>query len=82
MSKRIYVGNLPRGVDARSVSALFSQYGAVMSVDGLTDPNTGRPTGYCYVEMDDSDADRAIGALDGREYEGNTLNVNEERPRP
>ncbi len=79
--KQIYVGNLPYRSGEEEVRDLFSQYGEVVSVKLITDRETGRPRGFGFVEMDDSSADAAIEALDGKEFEGRMLKVNEARPR-
>lgn len=79
--KQIYVGNLPYRSGEEEVRELFSQFGEVNSVKLITDRETGRPRGFGFVEMEDSDALKAIDALDGKEFEGRTLRVNEARPR-
>ncbi|NPA56420.1 MAG: RNA-binding protein [Epsilonproteobacteria bacterium] len=81
MMKQIYVGNLPYRSSEEDVRKLFSQYGEVSSVKLITDRETGRARGFGFVEMEDSDAQAAIEALDGKEFEGRTLRVNEARPR-
>ncbi|WP_281951971.1 RNA recognition motif domain-containing protein [Nitrosophilus kaiyonis] len=79
--KQIYVGNLPYRSGEEEVRELFSQYGEVNSVKLITDRETGRPRGFGFVEMEDDGALKAIEALDGKEFEGRTLRVNEARPR-
>ncbi len=79
MSKRIYVGNLPFTSTEDDVRALFSTHGEVVNVFLPTDRDTGRPRGFGFVEMEDADADKAIGALDGRDFGGRSLRVNEAR---
>ncbi|WP_187647811.1 RNA recognition motif domain-containing protein [Nitrosophilus labii] len=79
--KQIYVGNLPYRSGEEEVRELFSQYGEVNSVKLITDRETGRPRGFGFVEMEDDGALKAIDALDGKEFEGRTLRVNEARPR-
>jgi len=79
--KQIYVGNLPYRSGEEEVRDLFSQYGEVNSVKLITDRETGRPRGFGFVEMEDEGALKAIEALDGQEFEGRTLRVNEARPR-
>ena len=75
MSKKIYVGNLPFTATEDEVRELFSQHGAVHSVALITDRDTGRPRGFGFVEMDNTEA--AISALDGKEMGGRELRVNE-----
>lgn len=79
--KQIYVGNLPYRSGEDEVRELFAQYGEVNSVKLITDRETGRPRGFGFVEMEDEGALKAIEALDGKEFEGRTLRVNEARPR-
>ncbi|WP_200763240.1 RNA recognition motif domain-containing protein [Nitrosophilus alvini] len=79
--KQIYVGNLPYRSSEEEVKELFAQYGDVSSVKIITDRETGRPRGFAFVEMEDDGALSAIDALDGKEFEGRTLRVNEARPR-
>jgi RNA recognition motif-containing protein len=81
MPKRIYVGNLPFDASDDEVRDLFSEYGTVNSVNLITDRETGRPRGFGFVEMSDG-ADEAIEALNGKDMNGRSLNVNEARPRP
>ena len=82
MPKRIYVGNLPFSSSSEDVRALFEQYGSVTEVHLVTDRQTGQPRGFGFVEMDDaSAADEAIRAIDGNDFQGRALKVNEARPR-
>ncbi len=81
MTQKIYVGNLPFSSTDEEVRALFATYGEVLSCALPTDRDTGRPRGFGFVEMDDSNASQAIGALNGTEFGGRTLTVNEARPR-
>lgn len=81
LSKKVYVGNLSFNATEDSVRDLFAEYGDVESVAWITDRDTGRFRGFCFVEMDDDGADSAIEALDGQEVDGRNLKVNEARPR-
>ena len=81
MAKRIYVGNLPFRVTEGEISELFEQHGNVLSVNLINDRQTGRPRGFGFVEMDDEAADSAISALDGMDFGGRTLRVNEAQER-
>ena len=78
---KIYVGNLPFTATESEVRDLFAQHGTVESVALPSDRETGRPRGFGFVEMDDDGATAAIEALDGAEYGGRNLKVNEARPR-
>ena len=81
MAQRIYVGNLPFTATEAEVEELFAAHGEVISVALPTDRETGRPRGFGFVEMADADAAKAIDALNGRDFGGRALNVNEARPR-
>jgi len=79
--KKIFVGNLDFGATEDSIRALFEPYGAVESVSLMTDRDTGRSRGFAFVEMKESDAERAITALNGTSLGGRALNINEARPK-
>ena len=81
LSKKIYVGNLNFDTTEHEVNELFSEFGNVESVAMINDRDTGRFRGFCFVEMSDADADKAIQALDGSAVAGRNLRVNEARPR-
>ena len=79
---KIYVGNMSFDTTKDSLSNLFSEHGEVEEAAIVTDRDTGRPRGFGFVTMPNSDeADTAITALNGTEVDGRTLNVNEARPR-
>ena len=79
--KRIYVGNLPWSADDASLRDLFATVGEVHSSAVISDRETGRSRGFGFIEMDDSDADKAISQLNGRELDGRALRINEARER-
>ena len=79
--KNIYIGNLPFSADEAEVKGLFEAYGTVNSVNLITDRDTGRLRGFGFVEMDDADAAKAIESLDGQDFGGRSLKVNEARER-
>lgn len=79
--KKIYVGNLPFSATEDEVRDLFAEYGEVVSAKLITDRETGRPRGFGFVEMSAEHADEAIKALDGKDFGGRSLRVNEARPR-
>ncbi len=81
MAKKIYVGNLPFSATEDELRDAFEQFGEVISVALIADRETGRPRGFGFVEMDESSADAAIEALDGTDFGGRTLRVNEARER-
>ncbi len=80
---KLFVGNLPFSVDDQTLQELFAQDGRVVeSVKTITDRETGRSRGFCFVEMGSAaDAEAAITALDGYELEGRALRVSEARER-
>jgi len=79
---RIYVGNLPFSATDESLRALFSKHGTVEKVSLITDRETGRPRGFGFVEMSSADAARAIQALNGTDFGGRPLRVNEAQEKP
>ncbi|MEM7146273.1 MAG: RNA-binding protein [Verrucomicrobiota bacterium] len=82
MNTKIYVGNFPFESTEDELRELFSQYGAVMEVAIIMDRETGRPRGFGFVTMADREGmDAAVNNLDGQEWNGRSLKVNEARPR-
>jgi len=83
MGTRLYVGNLPFSADETAVRSLFEQDGRqVEEVKLITDRDSGRPRGFGFVEMGNSeDADKAIQELNGHSMDGRQLSVNEARER-
>ena len=79
--KNIYVGNLPFSANDDEVKGLFEAYGTVNSVNLITDRDTGQLRGFGFVEMEDADAAKAIESLDGQDFGGRSLKVNEARER-
>jgi RNA recognition motif-containing protein len=78
---KLYVGNLPFSATEDSLRALFAQHGTVEKVSLITDRDTGRPRGFGFVEMSNSDASRAMQALNGADFGGRPLKVNEAQER-
>ena len=82
MNKKLYVGNLPFSSTEEDLKDLFGRYGTVTSVKVITDRETGRPRGFAFVEMSEgSAAQDAIRALDGTDFGGRTIKVNEAQDR-
>ncbi len=78
----IYVGNLAFSTTDAELQQLFSQHGAVSRASIVMDRETGRSRGFGFVEMADNAAGQnAINALNGQEYGGRKLVVNEARPK-
>src|SRR5438105_11288386 len=80
MSKKLYVGNLSFQTTEDELNGLFGQFGAVESVTIINDRDTGRSKGFGFVSMENADADKAIAQLNGTEFNGRNLTVNEARP--
>jgi len=78
--KTIYVGNINYQATEEDLKPVFAEYGEVISVKIINDRETGRSKGFGFVEME-SGADAAIEELDGKEFQGRRLRVNEARPR-
>jgi RNA recognition motif-containing protein len=78
---KLFVGNLPFTATDETVRALFSQHGTVEKVALITDRETGRPRGFGFIEMSNDDASRAIQALNGADFDGRSLKVNEAQER-
>lgn len=81
MTKTIYVGNLPWRVTNEDLADAVSKYAEVTSARIATDRETGRSRGFGFVEVDDEKAQAVIDALNGAEWEGRQLTVNEAKPR-
>ena len=78
----IYVGNIAWGVSDDELEALFSQYGEVNSARIITDRESGRSKGFGFVEMATADsANAAIEALNGNDFAGRDLRVNQAKER-
>ncbi|HOX45983.1 MAG TPA: RNA-binding protein [Myxococcota bacterium] len=78
----IFVGNLSFKTTDDQLRALFEAHGEVSSARVITDRETGRSRGFGFVEMNnEEEARRAIEAVNGKDLDGRTLNVNEARPR-
>ncbi|MDN5279233.1 MAG: hypothetical protein PWR01_3198 [Clostridiales bacterium] len=79
---KIYVGNLPYSVRDAELEEMFSPYGEVISANVIIERETNRSKGFGFVEMASSDdAQEAISQLNGKEYNGRGLKVNEAKPR-
>ena len=79
---RIYVGNFSYEMTEQELREAFEAHGQVQEVNMITDRETGRPKGFGFVEMPTSaEAQAAIDALNGKEFGGRAITVNEARPR-
>jgi RNA recognition motif-containing protein len=80
--KNLYVGNLPHSTTEAQLRSAFEAHGAVDKVTIVMDRDTGRSRGFGFVEMTNaSEADKAISALNGTDFGGRTLTINEAKPK-
>jgi RNA recognition motif-containing protein len=78
----IYLGNLSYSATENSVRDLFEGFGQVTTAKIVTDKFTGSSRGFGFVEMPNEDeAQKAIAELNGKEFQGRKMVVNESRPR-
>jgi len=81
MTRTLYVGNLPWNTTVEELSGFFAQYGEVVGSRIITDRETGRSRGFGFVEVADQDAERLAQELNGKEFGGRPLTVNEAKPK-
>ena len=81
MSTTLYVGNLPWNTTAEEVSEFFAPYGQVESSRIITDRETGRSRGFGFIEVGEADASRMAEELNGMDFGGRPLTVNEAKPK-
>jgi cold-inducible RNA-binding protein len=82
VAKKLYVGKLSYDTTESTLSELFGTIGEVVSVNLITDRDSGRSKGFAFVEMaDDAAAQEAINQLNGREVDGRNIAVAEARPK-
>ncbi len=80
--KKIFVGNFSFNTTEADLRQWFEPHGTVESATVVTDRDTGRSRGFGFVEMpNNSEADAAIAALNGKDGGGRALTVNEARPK-
>jgi len=81
--KNLFVGNLPFSATEDGLRETFAPFGEVQQVKIMTDRDTGKSRGFGFVEMaQDDEAEKAIAALNGKNFQGRPLTVNEARPKP
>lgn len=78
---KLYVGNLPFTATEDAVRALFAPHGTVEKLSLISDRDTGRARGFGFVEMSSADASRAMQALNGQDFDGRPLKINEAQER-
>ena len=82
MGNKLYVGSLPYSVSEEQLSELFAQHGSVTSAKIISDKYSGQSKGFGFVEMStDDEAKKAIDALNGTDFKGRMLKVNEAKPQ-
>ena len=82
MGRKLYIGNLPYSATESSVTEKFAESGTVESCKLISDRDTGRSKGFGFVEMaTDAEARAAIENLNGVDYDGRPMKVNEAKPQ-
>ena len=79
---KLYVGNLPFSATEDTVRDLFAAFGTVEKVALINDRDTGQPRGFGFVEMSSADAQSAMQSLNGKDFGGRPLKVNEAQDKP
>jgi RNA recognition motif-containing protein len=79
--KSIFVGNLAWSVNDAELAAKFAEFGNVVSARVVNDKFTGKSRGFGFVDMENSDADKAIAAMSGHKWNERELTVNEAKPK-
>jgi RNA recognition motif-containing protein len=79
---KLYVGNLPWTATEDDLRELFSTIGEVQSANLILDRETKRSRGFAFVEMSQEDAERAISQLNGKDFQGRDLRINEAMDKP
>jgi cold-inducible RNA-binding protein len=81
MSTQLYVGNLSYDITETELRDMLSQHGPVNEINVIMDKLSGRPRGFAFVTMNTPEASKAVLALNGTQWKGRPLTVNEARPR-
>ncbi len=80
MGKKLYVGNLPDSATEQDLSDKFAAFGTVISVKLITKRDSGQSKGFGFIEMaSEAEAQAAIDSLNGSDYDGRPMTVNEAR---
>lgn len=80
--KKLYVGNLPFDTQEGDILGTFSAYGEVHTIKMIMDRETGQFRGFSFIEMDEDAANEAMKQLDGQDFNGRPMKVNEATERP
>lgn len=82
MEQKLYLGNLSYDATREEIQSLFETYGTVNDVFIVKDRESGRPRGFAFVTMDTKESmQAAMEGLNGTEFMGRELTINEARPR-
>lgn len=81
MVRTLYVGNLPWATKPEDLEEIFGEHGEVVGSRIITDRETGRSRGFGFVEVGDGDAEKMIEVMNGRDFQGRLLTVNEAKAR-
>jgi RNA recognition motif-containing protein len=82
MSKKVYVGNISFKTTEEDIKQMFLDFGDIESINMITDSQTGRPKGFCFVEMSsEEEAAKAIKALNETKFMNRTIRVSEAKPK-
>lgn len=79
--KTIFVGGIPDDTKDDELEAHFSQFGKVRAMKLIRDVFTGKCKGFALIDMEGHEARAAIAGLDGKDFKGRPLRVNEEKPK-
>jgi RNA recognition motif-containing protein len=83
MAKKLYVGNLSYNTTEDGLRNIFSSYGNVVSAKIIFDRESGNSKGFGFIEMEnDDEGTTAIAGVNGKEFEGRQLRVNEAMDKP
>ena len=79
---KLYIGGLAYSIDENELEKLFAEYGKVTSAVVIKDRDSGQSKGFGFVEMeDDTEAQNAIKEMNGKEFSGRSVTVNQARPQ-
>lgn len=81
MVKTLYVGNLPWTVKKEELASYFAQHGEVIRARVITNRENGRSRGFGFVEVNDTEAEKFIRAMNGKELNGRVITVNEAKDK-
>ncbi len=80
--KKLFVGSLPSSTNEEEVQNLFSEFGTVRSCKLVMDVFSGQCKGFGFIEMEGHEARAAIAGLNGKDFNGKSIKVNFESPKP